>query len=162
MEKPERLRIFVPFMRSDGQEFKKKGLMIRALPKLAPIYHDAVELFSKRHDREFAYKGESGGAIMLQAVEKDIVTQRKRRDTEVNRALWEKQQGLCADCDESLGDSFEKGSFDQAHLRPRQFSVGEEGNAEGNLVLKCRSCHRRETEEHDMATRRTFHLSFLP
>ena len=90
---------------------------------------------------------------MLRALETALITRRMDAPKEVKEELWRAQEGKCSDCGDSLGETFEKAKYDVAHRRPRRHSIGGQGNDANNLDLKCKACHRKETEEQDMTTR---------
>ena len=113
----------------------------------------ACEIFTERTQQRLDYQAETSGAIMLRALERILITRRLDAPKEQKEALWESQGGLCADCGDLLGLSFETAKYDVAHKRVRHQSIGDEGNDTSNLELKCRTCHTRETEQQDAATR---------
>ena len=90
---------------------------------------------------------------MLKALETALITRRMDAPPEVKEALWQAQEGKCFECGDSLGQTFEKANYDVAHRRPRRHSIGDQSNEADNLDLKCKACHRKETEEQDAATR---------
>ena len=132
---------------------KKKSTKVRALPGVAPMLDAACKLFQKRFRLRLDYTGESPGVLMLRALETALITRRMDAPKEVKEELWRAQEGMCSDCGDSLGETFEKAKYDVAHRRPRRHSIGAEGNDANNLNLKCKACHRKETEEQDMTTR---------
>ena len=90
---------------------------------------------------------------MLRALECDLITRRIDIPKHMKEVLWERQEGKCAECAESLGESLKGAKFDVCHKRVRRHSIREEGNRLDNLVLKCRPCHAQETELQDMGGR---------
>ena len=86
---------------------KKKSTRIRQVPAIAPILARACEIFTERTQQRLDYQAETSWALMLRALECILITKRLDAPQEKKEALWITPGGMCAECGDSLGESFE-------------------------------------------------------